>query len=136
MESPDTLVDWLSSAYQVTSYKFSFSGPNFRDVEEDIQRPLSRIANILRGERNEALVENRRNGLEKDVIVELTRKLMATGESISAKRLASESAESEEEFTTSGTSMKIDVESLEGSQSQQEAVDRVREIYRRLRGEE
>ncbi|MDD2659670.1 MAG: hypothetical protein PHY54_08325 [Methylococcales bacterium] len=86
---PEGFLLALASAYRVTRFSATFSGPNPFDADEHFQKPLSVYLSAANGEMGKAQIQG--ENLDRDVLQNVTRSTAATGNEASAKIMKSQS---------------------------------------------
>lgn len=131
IDNPEEFVEWIHGSYMVQSFQFTFSDPNFEDIEEDIQKPLEGMARKLHSNDNQIKFQNKQ-GLKKDRLTELSRAIIAAGQKIEAKCKADLGATSEKRTSTGNLSF-VHVDALESEEDKEQAAFRMRWKYKEIR---
>lgn len=131
VDNPEEFIKWLASSHKITTYECSFSRSNFRDTDADIQQPLQSIADLADGKNNILKLKNE-EGLNKNILLSLTRVMILSGQKIKAKIQKFYKSKSEKR-SSSGNLIKVDIDTLEGDDGKLNSVNNIRETYRGLR---
>lgn len=131
VDNPEMFVQWIRSSKKVVSYGFTFSPSNFRDVEQDIQIPLQKMADDFNGKSNNIRLANK-SGLDKERLESITWPLVAAGESVKARcRIGTDGRA--ETRSSKGSQAFVEVDTLEGDEDKSIAMDTVRRRYEEVR---
>lgn len=135
IDNPEEFVKWIHDSYMVQSFQFTFSGPNFSDIEEDFQKPLEGMVQTLCSNDNQIKFQNKQ-GLKKDRLTILSRAVIAAGQKIVAKCKAS-LGDTAEKRTSTGNLSFVHVDALESEKDKKQAALNMRWKYKEIRhGEE
>ena len=80
---PENFLKALDSAYQVSSFTATFSGPNPFDADAYFQRPQSKLLSIAGGKRGKTQIQGK--NLNREVLQALTRSTASTGNKATAR---------------------------------------------------
>ncbi len=128
IRDPEGLVDKIRKCYKVKSFSASFTRPNPYDADKYFQKPLSVYCQSINGIKGTAKISG--DDLDKDVLIEVTRSTVSTGNRVSAK-IIQNMGEKPISISTenSATGLTIDYENETGDN----VVSEIRSAYQVLR---
>lgn len=83
IRDPQNFLSQISAAYRVLKFTASFRSPNPFDADEHFQKPLSGYLSMSEGESGKTEIQGK--NLNKEVLKEVTRSTVATGNEASAR---------------------------------------------------
>lgn len=125
---PQPFLERLRSAYAVTKFKATFTGPNPVDADEIFQRPLSVYAQKM--DADKGAVEVQGKSLDQEVAAAVAKSTAATGNTASA-RIIPEKGKTAMSITMKGGGVVVPIAE---NAPLKDIISRVREVYARVRG--
>lgn len=134
IKNPEGFIQWIQNSHTVRSFQFTFSTPNFNDIEEDFQKPLEKMAKAMEGENNEIKFESEK-GLTKENLADLTRAVIVTGHDVVAYCKTREEETFERRSSFLESHIYVHVEALENIEDRKNAIFAIRKKYKETKYE-
>jgi hypothetical protein len=131
LKNPEDLIAHLKRAYTISRFSMTFSRPNPFDVEEDIIGPFSKFIKEAQAEKGKAQVEG--ENLKPQLLEDLTRSAAATGNDAMA-RLQLDKEQPQTTIHLRENPVFIQQDDVSDDEQKRTLLDKVRQIYRKVRG--
>lgn len=132
VKDPEDFIAHLKSAYSISKFWVLFSRPNAFDANEDFVKPFQRMVEASNGEKGKA--ELKGQNLDSATLEAVARSAAATGDDAGAWIKPSQHARRVKKQLR-GSSVNTSQEDVADERQRRNLLDRVRELYRRIRGD-
>ena len=132
VKDPEDFIAHLKRAYSISKFWVLFSRPNAFDANEHFVKPFQRMVEESNGEKGKA--ELKGQSLNSETLETVARSAAATGDDAGAWIKPSQHARRVKK-QLSGSSGNTSQEDVADERQRQTLLDRVRELYRRIRGD-
>jgi hypothetical protein len=133
IKDPEDFITQLSQAYSISKFWVTLSRPNAFDANEDFIKPFQRMVEAANGEMGKA--ELRGQNLNAQQLETVARSAAATGDDAVAWIKPTEGARRVRKQLR-GNPANISQEDVADDRDRKELLDRLRELYRRIRGDD
>jgi hypothetical protein len=133
LKDPEDFISQLKQAYSVSRFTMFLSRPNAWDANEHFVKPTQKLIEAVEGDKGK--VEVRGSNLNTEVLEKVTRSVAATGDDASA-RLQAEENDRPITKRLKGSNVSVSHESVDNSEDQEELLNRMRILYKKIRGKE
>lgn len=137
LQDPTDFIDYIQRATSITKLWVGFSRPNPVDANKDFQKPMQRIMEKIAGDHGKLEVEG--NELDKKSTIEIVKSAAATGDKAGAAMTMDDNPKKMIMRKLGEKSVNIVDDSIIKENIKEEKVqlgvlDKLRQIYRRIRG--
>jgi len=131
LNDPEDFIIQLKEAYSISKFWISFSRPNAFDADEDFVKPFQKMVEASNSEKGKA--ELKGQNLDSVALEALARSAAATGDDASAWLKRNQRSRLTRK-QLKGNPVNVSQESVADENQQKTLLDRVRELYQKIRG--
>jgi len=131
LQDPESFIAHLRHAHSILRFTMSFSRPNPFDANRDFVQPLQKCLTESNGDKGK--VEMKGESLSSSLLEELTRSAAATGDDASARLRTDPQVRAVTRYLK-GKAVMIGEEDVGDMVKKKELIQRIRKIYKRVRG--
>lgn len=133
VSDPEDFISYLKKAHSITKFWITFTRPNAFDVNQDFVKPMQRYLEETCADKGKAEISG--NGLDVNNLEELARSAAATGDDAIAEMKGSEKGKKVRKYLR-GKSVTVPVDSFDDIDQKKSVMQRIRDIYKKLRHDE